>query len=98
MLPDAALAVGTGAALRRVPSMTCPLIVTSATLSACAWAKNAEYGTSTELSVAGARNRNAFQASRTRKMTSQIRPGPPAGGGVPGGLPGCCGRAAGSCS
>ena len=64
--------------------------VTWATLSAWAWAKNAEYGSSTVLSVAGPRTRNAFQASSPTRIASdnqrgiRIRPVGSPGPGVDG--------------
>ena len=42
--PGAAVAGGHGIAVRNVPSTAWPLNVTWATLSALAWARNAEYG------------------------------------------------------
>ena len=68
--------------------MTCPLIVTWSMLSLLAWARNAEYGTSTELLGADPKNARTFQTSRAAKIPHQIRPGRPGRGGVAGDPPG----------
>ena len=77
----AALACGHRIACRNVPLMAWPLNVTASTFPCLACSRNAEYGNSTELLAAGPNRMSAFQASSTRKITIQIRPGSRAGGG-----------------
>src|SRR5438552_4046986 len=57
-------------------------------LSAFAWARNAEYGTSTELLGADPKNARRFQTSRAAKTAHQTRPGRPPLGGLVGDAPG----------
>jgi hypothetical protein len=46
-----------------------------------AWARNAEYGTSTELLVPVPNSTNAFHTSSRKKIAHETRPGSPARGG-----------------